>query len=150
MTVRLDFPWLNTGDAAGDSYTGIAGVIGSSFDDTLIGSLGADTLHGAAGSDIILGNKGADVLYGGTGTDFFGFAVGDFEAGVWDVIKDMNAGGEADWFAVSGIAQSNLWALDWNGGVIVTIDTLGFGPGGGGVFIENLTTAQFFNQILIA
>jgi len=150
VTVRLDFPSLNTGDAAGDSFTGISGLIGSDFNDTLVGTAGSQTLQGGAGSDQLIGRKGADVLHGGAGQDFFIFAAEDFEAGVWDVIKDMNVGGIPDWFTTSGVAQANLWALDWNGGVVVTLDSVGFGPGGGGVFIENFTTSQFFSQLFIA
>ncbi len=147
VTARLDFASLNTGDAAGDSYTAISGLLGSEFADTLIGAGGSQTLSGGAGGDALVGGKASDTLYGGAGVDFFGFAVEDFEAGVWDVIKDMNAGGEADWFVTSGIARPSIWALDWQGGIVVTIADVGFGNGGGGVFIENFTATQFWSQL---
>jgi len=75
------------------------------------------------------------------------FSLEDFEAGVYDVIKDMNLGGTPDWFTTVGVARSSIWALDFNGGALITIASLGYGPTGGGVFIENYTTAQFWNQL---
>ncbi len=148
VIARLDFPTLNLNEAAGDSYSGISGLIGTNFSDQLIGTTGSQTLQGGAGIDILIGNGGADTYIGGADLDFFGFTYQDFEVGVWDVIKDMNAGGVADWFTTSGVSRFGIWALDWQGGVIVTIADLGFGPTGGGVFIENFTTAQFWNQLL--
>jgi Ca2+-binding RTX toxin-like protein len=149
VTARLDFASLNTGEAAGDSYTAISGLIGSEFNDTLVGSTAADTLRGGAGADVIIGRQGADLLFGGAGQDFFAFSAADFELGVWDVIRDMNVGGSNDWFTTSGIAQANLMVADWGGGVAVSVNTLGFGGGGGGVFIENFTAGQFWSQLLI-
>lgn len=143
VTARLDFPSLNRGDAAGDVYSGISGLIGSDFDDTLVGTTGAQTLQGGAGMDSLIGRTGADVLFGGAGLDFFAFDVADFEAGVYDVIKDMFADGTPDWFITVGLAAANVLTLDYLGGVFVTTSSLGFGAGGGGVYIENFTTAQF-------
>lgn len=60
LTVSLLTPSLNTGEAAGDTYTSIEGLVGSDFDDTLsgddlgnrlIGRMGADRLEGAGGRD---------------------------------------------------------------------------------------------------
>ena len=48
------------GDAQGDTLTNIEGVIGTSFDDTLIGDDGDNLLIGGAGSDIIIGGEGTD------------------------------------------------------------------------------------------
>ncbi len=148
VIARMDFPTLNLNEAAGDSYAGISGLIGSAFSDQLVGTTGSQTLQGGAGIDILIGNQGSDVFSGGADLDFFGFARQDFEVGVWDVITDMNTGGTADWLVTSGVDRFNVWALDWQGGVIFTIAELGFGSGGGGVFIENYSTAQFWNQLL--
>ncbi|WP_201859289.1 calcium-binding protein [Microvirga soli] len=58
-----------TGDAAGDVYSGIEGLIGSAFNDMLIGDADNDHLRGGAGSDVLIGGAGADVLSGDDGID---------------------------------------------------------------------------------
>ena len=66
------------GDAAGDSYQGVDGIIGSAFDDTLTGYDGFSTdpldpytnvIYGNAGNDYIDGRDGDDSLYGGADND---------------------------------------------------------------------------------
>lgn len=66
------------GDAAGDTLSGIEGLIGSAFVDDLIGDnaanfleggSGADELNGGAGNDTLVGGVGADDLIGGSGVD---------------------------------------------------------------------------------
>jgi Ca2+-binding RTX toxin-like protein len=84
-------PSGNFGDAKGDIYTGIEGLIGSNFRDFLLagndasyidglgdndviyGRAGTDTLLGGAGDDEIFGGAGADGLNGGDGFDFAGY-----------------------------------------------------------------------------
>ncbi|MEH2584692.1 Ca2+-binding RTX toxin-like protein [Nitrobacteraceae bacterium AZCC 2161] len=63
---------LNTatgGDANGDSFSSIEGVIGTRFDDTLIGDGAANTLSGGSGKDALDGRDGNDTLQGGDGND---------------------------------------------------------------------------------
>ncbi len=57
------------GDAAGDTYSSIENVTGSSFADTLTGDNGANTLSGLAGNDRLDGGAGDDTLLGGAGAD---------------------------------------------------------------------------------
>src|SRR5262245_56665977 len=58
------------GDAAGDTYANIEGVIGSNNNDVITGRIGVDdTLIGAGGNDILLGQGGKDTLIGGVGND---------------------------------------------------------------------------------
>ena len=87
ITLDLETPADNTGDAMGDTFLSIEKYVGSSFadvlrgtgadndlaggegDDTLIGRGGNDALSGGLGSDILRGGGGGDLLDGGDGTD---------------------------------------------------------------------------------
>jgi Ca2+-binding RTX toxin-like protein len=59
----------NTGDALGDRYSQIEGLVGSSFADVLLGNNGGNRLEGGAGNDQLFGLDGADTLLGGDGGD---------------------------------------------------------------------------------
>ncbi len=61
---------LMTGDAKGDIYVSIEGIIGSKFADILIAATTVGTtLIGGAGDDILSGDSGGDILEGGLGKD---------------------------------------------------------------------------------
>lgn len=66
------------GQAQGDVYAGVDGVIGTQYDDTMIGFDGEDltpgtaytnVFSGGAGNDSLDGRGGGDSLYGGSGED---------------------------------------------------------------------------------
>jgi Ca2+-binding RTX toxin-like protein len=63
----------NTGDAASDSYTGIEGLVGSQFADTLIGD---------GGNNFLVGTGGGDVLNGGLGSDTASYTIFTAQVGV--------------------------------------------------------------------
>lgn len=57
------------GEAAGDRYDSIEGLIGSSHNDVLTGDALANQLFGGGGNDILRGGGGNDWLIGGAGAD---------------------------------------------------------------------------------
>ncbi|MEM0991002.1 MAG: calcium-binding protein [Pseudomonadota bacterium] len=103
------------GDAEGDTYDSIEGVIGSNHDDILFGSASHDRLDGAGGNDILAGGAGSDhirggangdgpfgdLLSGGQHGDIFMFALGDSGAGSgMDIVTDFVKG--EDWIMIEG------------------------------------------------
>jgi Ca2+-binding RTX toxin-like protein len=95
--VRADLatPAVNTGDAAGDSYVLIEGLLGSAFADTLTGTDTYDVLRGGAGDDLLAGGGAADQLFGHEGTDLASYA--GAAAGVLADLRDpaLNTGDAA-------------------------------------------------------
>ena len=80
------------GDAAGDSYADISGLIGSAFGDVLTGHALDNVIEGGAGADTLEGGDGIDTLsYAGSntrvvvdllnGNTFLGHAEGDVISG---------------------------------------------------------------------
>jgi Ca2+-binding RTX toxin-like protein len=77
VTASLTDQLENTGDAEGDEFTRITGLIGSAHDDLLIGDSNANKLLGGAGNDTLEGYGGGDSLDGGDGDDLL---IGDSNA----------------------------------------------------------------------
>jgi Ca2+-binding RTX toxin-like protein len=96
VIVSLTNPSINTGWAAGDTYSGnIHDIAGSAHDDTLyadnhgdnlLGNDGNNTLIGGAGNDTLNGGPGANILVGGAGSNWFVF--GGSPIGPGDVSMD--------------------------------------------------------------
>lgn len=83
VTASLTNAAINTGEAAGDTYSSIENLFGSAFGDKLTGNSGVNK---------ITGFKGNDTLTGGGGSDIFVFAAGygrdtitDFKNNVDDI-----------------------------------------------------------------
>ncbi|MBM6579892.1 M10 family metallopeptidase C-terminal domain-containing protein [Microvirga sp. BT689] len=60
----------NVGEAFGDVYVSIEGVVGSGFADQFYGASGWDGFWAGAGDDVLEGRGGGDHLDGGEGRDF--------------------------------------------------------------------------------
>jgi Ca2+-binding RTX toxin-like protein len=73
LTASLATPGINTGDAAGDTYTGIEGLVGSQFNDVLIGD---------DNDNFLVGTGGADELHGGLGSDTASYTIFTADVGI--------------------------------------------------------------------
>ena len=93
VVARLDQPALNTGEAAGDTYSGIENLYGSQSGDTLVGDAGSNRLTGWDGDDVLTGGGGGDILDGGAGHDSFVFNTTLGPANV-DTITDFDPGND--------------------------------------------------------
>jgi serralysin len=112
VVASLSNTYLNSGDAAGDSYNSIEGLYGSAYadrlsdddsanvllgnagNDTLNGGYGDDTLRGDIGNDTLSGGYDGDVLQGGFGNDQFVFDAWFSSINYVDQIVDFESGGK--------------------------------------------------------
>lgn len=129
VTANLTEPRRNSGDADGDTYVSIEGLVGSPFDDHLRGDAavndivgqdgndvlegldGADALSGAKGDDMLDGGAGVDIYSGGPGADTFRFVAGEANS---DSITDFEGVGTAggDIIVLAGYGQGATFAME--------------------------------------
>jgi len=166
VVVRLDFGQSVGGDAEGDGFVSIEGLVGSSQVDFLIGSnvgggdilfglagndwlfgqAQADQLYGGDGNDQLIGGSGADFMSGGAGNDQFWTLFADFEAGVWDIITDFGESGvNFDYLRFEGVTRGQLIVADNAGSCVITTTWLNFS---GGIIIQNFSGAQIMDQLV--
>lgn len=68
VSVAMGDPSQNTRDAAGDTFSGVEGIIGSRFIDIIVGDAQNNILKGGGGDDFIGGGAGTDELWGDSET----------------------------------------------------------------------------------
>jgi Ca2+-binding RTX toxin-like protein len=91
VTADLELGAGFDGEAAGDVFVSIEGLIGSDYADLLVGNGGANTFDGGDGNDTISGGGGNDLLEGGAGADTFVFADALHDTNNVDTISDFDA-----------------------------------------------------------
>ena len=94
VVVNLETGFRAGGDAAGDRFSSIEGLTGSSQNDILVGNVGANILEGGAGDDILRGSLGADTLRGGAGIDIASYADSDARV-IINLANGYRNGGDA-------------------------------------------------------
>jgi YD repeat-containing protein len=116
----------NTGDAAGDTYASIEGLIGSQFNDTLRGNADANELRGLNGDDNLEGLGGNDTLEGGLGSDTMQGGDGDDTIVVdgGDSIANISGGAGNDLLVAKGFEfyGANLLAAGFEGAAVRVVD----------------------------
>jgi Ca2+-binding RTX toxin-like protein len=124
VTANLLNPSVNTGDAAGDSYTNIHDLLGSAYADVLIGDNSGGTLNGGVGNDTIVGGAGNDMIVGGPGADL------------------LTGGGGANTFVYNAPSEGGDTITDFSAaqGDKISVSHTGFG---GGLVVGTLSSAEF-------
>ena len=113
-----------SGDAAGDTFSGITNLVGTNFNDQLIGDANNNTLNGGAGNDVLEGMGGSDILIGGAGIN-----TASYEHSSSSVTASLNSGS----------------AIVINGVTYGTLTSQNTGDAAGDVYsnIQNLTGSAF-------
>jgi Ca2+-binding RTX toxin-like protein len=119
------------GDAFGDTFFSVEGVIGSGFADTLVGNGDDNMLRGGAGGD---------TLTGGTGNDRFVFTRTDLLA-ERDIVTDFGTtAGNIDTLVFRDLAAGDIALTDDPaGGVRISVLDPAYG---GNIIVLGVTSAQ--------
>ena len=137
VIINLEVGYRSGGDASGDRFDSIEGVIGSAHDDILVGTTGADVLRGGAGDDILRGGAGADVFEitqnldrdeirdfadGVDRISLTAYGFSDFATDVAPLLTTINGAAAIDFLGggvdevvlIAGVAVGQLDASDFN------------------------------------
>ncbi|MAX72338.1 MAG: peptidase [Nioella sp.] len=117
LLADLQFTFVNTGVAAGDSYIGIQDIQGSAgndeirgnnYDNNIWGNAGQDVLYGRDGDDRLFGHFGNDTLLGNFGADLLNGGDGIDRASYWTATSGVTADLMAPW-ANTGEARGDTY-----------------------------------------
>ncbi|WP_299155145.1 hypothetical protein [uncultured Tateyamaria sp.] len=141
LIADLQFAHVNTGAAAGDTYSDIENLHGGGGNDNLRGDAGDNIIVGGGGNDHLHGRLGNDVFIGGEGADYFNFnhnwgqeQINDFENDV-DVIVFRDFG-----FTDANDALHHATQID---------DDVLFDFGGGdSLLVLNTEVSQLFDDMI--
>lgn len=133
---------LNTGEAAGDSYTQIQNLTGSGFNDTLIGDGNVNILSGSLGNDVLQGMGGADVLNGDAGIDTASYVDAStfVAASLTTGLAGFNSAGDASGDIFNSI--ENLTGSNYNDNLIGDINANTLNGSAGDDVLEGMGEAD--------
>jgi len=121
VTIDLAAGTASGGDAAGDSFSLIENLLGSSYNDILYGDAGINVIDGGAGNDTIRGGGGNDTLTGGSGSDTFVIGEGDG----FDTVSGGVGGGWTDTIQLQNADLSDVgdgWKVSLTTGSVQSDD----------------------------
>jgi Ca2+-binding RTX toxin-like protein len=170
VVVSLENAAVNAGDAAGDSYIWIEGLIGSEHNDDLAGNNmknivfggngedalyglnDSDTLDGGMGHDYIEGGMGGDTLTGGLGSDTFFFYLSDFAVNTSsrDTITDFQTSpaSDNDVIKIQGVAMKDLSFAQVGADTLIAIK-LGGQTVPAEILVKNADAADVIHQLFL-
>ena len=105
-----------------DTYTGMEGVIGSAFADTLTGNNADNEIRGGSGNDTVNGLDGNDVLYGDDGNDAVNGGIGDDTLIGGNGTDTLTGGTGTDTFVIIGTGIDTI--TDYAAGEIIDVSAL--------------------------
>jgi Ca2+-binding RTX toxin-like protein len=116
VTAYLVAPRLNTGDAFGDAYDGIEGLIGSRYADVLGGDNSANVIRGGEGADTMRGYGSDDRFFVDVATDVvIEAANGGFDRVFAGATYTLAAAAEVEVVSTLGTATTTVVSLTGNG-----------------------------------
>lgn len=122
----------NTGDALGDTFSGIETLVLTAFADNFVAGAAGGTVFGGDGADTLTGGAGVDVFHGGAGVDRFVFGqAGSAVAGVVDKIMDFRSGEKIDLSRIDAVAGGTDNAFSF-------VDTRAFSGVAGELRVESV------------
>lgn len=160
VVANLSSPDNNRGEAEGDRYAHIEGLIGSRFDDRLsgdaednlllggdghdflTGKAGNDRMFGGDGRDSIVGGSGQDTAIGGVGADSFVFVAGHGTLEVRDYKDDVDQF-DLTAFGFASVTEAMSHAHQHDGMVHFHFDD------GSELIIQDAHKSELWNDVLI-